>query len=93
MAKHSRFDQAGYLSVDDRASGGRHREDDVLGCGHCQASVPKRVWKAHGGMCWQCDSELCLTCAERAVEHGCENFRRLVERRWSEIQRRSSPSG
>ena len=81
------FNGAGYYTNDNRASGGRLEEDDLVGCEHCQASVKRAEWKMHGGYCRECDSPLCITCAEKAVKFGCDNFKRLVERRWEELQR------
>ena len=82
------FDQCGYLSNDNRASGGLHEEDDLLGCKHCQALVKKSEWKLEGGFCRACDSPLCATCAPRAQQFGCEVFARTVETVLNEQHRR-----
>lgn len=73
------FDQAGYFLNDNRASGGALQEDDLLGCRHCQALVRKSQWRKRGGFCRACDSPLCLRCAQRAQQFGCESFARRVE--------------
>jgi hypothetical protein len=81
------FNGSGYYLNDNRASGGRLEEDDLVGCSHCQASVRKVEWRAHGGFCKACDSPLCVVCAEEAIQFGCRNFKKLVETRWEEMQR------
>ena len=81
------FNGAGFYSNDNRASGGCHEEDDLVGCSHCQALIRKAEWRVHGGFCRECDSPLCVFCAEKAVKFGCDNFKRLVERRWEVLQR------
>jgi hypothetical protein len=71
----------GYLMHDDRNSGGKLREDDVLGCGHCQCTIAKRNWKAYGEhRCSSCDEPVCSICAFRIGQYGCENFKRFVDR-------------
>lgn len=66
----SRWDGAGYLLADNRAadSGGVH-EDDLVGCGHCGALIPKHSYvdsvgyhagyAEEGGACFVCASALC----------------------------------
>jgi hypothetical protein len=66
----SRFHGAGYLLSDNRASDwGTKDEDDLLGCGHCGASIRRHGhtdvhgyhpgWIEEGGMCCICDQPLC----------------------------------
>lgn len=79
--KHRRYlDGAGYFVNDDRVSGGRLSEDDVLGCAHCQKALKRKIWLNEGGYCSQCDQELCVECATKALTEGCANFKRMVER-------------
>jgi hypothetical protein len=58
------FNQSGYFLNDDRASGGRFEQDDLLGCGHCPRPVKKHKWQAQGGMCYVCGKPLCFACYE-----------------------------
>jgi hypothetical protein len=81
------FNGAGYFTNDNRASGGKLEEDDLVGCSHCQAAVRKAEWRMQGGYCRECDSPLCVTCAGTAVKFGCSNFKKLVETRWEVLQR------
>jgi hypothetical protein len=82
------FSQAGFLSNDNRASGGQLEEDDILGCSHCQALIRKSEWKIKGGYCYQCDQPLCLPCAEKAKRHGCANFKRQIDQQVEQAYRR-----
>lgn len=84
----SMFNQCGYLSNDNRNSGGVHEEDDILGCKHCQALIRKQEWKQQGGFCRACDSPLCVSCAYRAQKFGCEVFARQVENALHQIHLR-----
>ena len=88
--RHSRFDGQGYYLNDDTPSGGQKVKDDVLGCAHCQKALKKRVWLRNGGYCHQCDQELCVECATKALTHGCENFKRFVEKQVAEAFRREA---
>ncbi len=58
------FNSSGYFSNDDRASGGKLEEDDLLGCGHCPRPVKAHKWKQAGGMCFVCGKPLCFACYE-----------------------------
>jgi len=79
--KRSVYTGHGYVMNDNRASGGRLKEDDVLGCGHCQCSIGKANWRAYGEhKCSSCDEPVCSVCAFRIPTHGCENFKKFVER-------------
>jgi hypothetical protein len=59
-------DGAGYFLNDDRASGGKRDEDDLLGCGHCPRPVKKHKWQIHGGICFVCGKPLCFACYDTA---------------------------
>ncbi len=86
--RHSRWDGHGYWYNDDRCSGGRKAEDDLGGCAHCQKALKKRIWLQNGGYCNQCDQELCVECATKALTEGCANFKRQVERAVADAYRR-----
>jgi hypothetical protein len=77
----SRFNGAGYLFSDNRASDWNSlEEDDILGCSHCQATIKKSVWRKSGGYCCNCDKPLCLNCAEKMKVGGvCESFKRFID--------------
>jgi hypothetical protein len=69
------FSGAGYFMNDDRASGGKLTEDDILSCAHrieCSGAMKRSQWKLHGGMCLKCNQPLCGKCYERAKRFGCE---------------------
>lgn len=71
------FNGAGYLKNDDRCSGGKVTESDMLGCNHCQALMPKTDWKSGAGAyCPSCDSPICMLCATRMRTEGCVPFLR-----------------
>lgn len=74
------FTGHGYLLSDDRASGGKKDEADLLGCNHCQALLKRSAWAENGGMCMSCDAPVCSLCRDRIPTHGCEHFlRQLTE--------------
>lgn len=64
-------DSSGYFLSDNRASGGKLEEDDLLGCGHCPRPVKKRKWSLKGGMCFVCNKPLCFTCYSQVHKTGC----------------------
>lgn len=66
------FHGAGYFMNDDRASGGKLAEDDVLACSHCNGALKKREWKLQGAFCTVCHKPLCVACGARANKFGCE---------------------
>jgi len=71
------FNGAGYFMNDDRASGGKLAEDDVIACAHvaapgCTPAMKKSDWKKHGGMCVPCGKPLCPACTKRTMQFGCE---------------------
>jgi hypothetical protein len=68
---------AGYFFNDDRCSGGKLDEDDVIACEHrapgCTSNLMKKSeWKLQGGFCMCCGKPLCLKCYERTKKFGCE---------------------
>jgi hypothetical protein len=70
---------AGYIFVDDTSSGGLRREEDMLGCYHCQMLMTGRGWANAGApKCHNCDGPICVGCGMRALQHGCENFLRQI---------------
>ena len=79
MAVKSIFDGSGYLMNDDRASGGQLDESDMMGCGHCQRLLKKKLWCDDGGFCHCCWNAICGPCADRMLTRGCENFLAKLE--------------
>jgi hypothetical protein len=78
---HSIYNGMGYFRNDDRASGGKLVEDDLLGCGHsglkaqmqgCVPTMKRSEWKNVGGMCYVCNAPLCPACTSRALRFGCD---------------------
>jgi len=59
----------GYLSIDDRAAGGKHTEYDTVSCKHCQAVIRVVHRQPQGAWCLQCQGPVCDTpaCASRCV--------------------------
>lgn len=76
------FDGSGYYFNDDRASGGKFEEDDILGCRHCQAGIKKSHWLRNAGYarCPACDGFMCDTCYDKAKVEGCQVYERQVHR-------------
>jgi hypothetical protein len=60
------FNGSGYFKNDDRHSGGKLEEDDLLGCGHCPRPVKAHKWQLQGGMCFVCGEPLCFACYAEA---------------------------
>lgn len=82
------FAGAGYVMVDNRASGGGLREDDLLGCLHCQALIDKSKWSAEGAFCHVCYGPICSFCDERKTTFGCEVFEKRFARAIEENYRK-----
>ncbi len=83
------FNGSGYFLNDDRASGGKKVEDDIVGCNHCHKPIKKTDWKMKGGFCTVCDRPLCHSCVERTHRFGCEGPEVLrLERALTELHRR-----
>lgn len=77
--KHSLYSQAGFLLNDDRASGGKRTEADVLICEHCQHTLIGSSWRDDGGWCGRCGAPVCGSCADRMQTEGCTPFVRKIE--------------
>lgn len=86
----SLFNGSGYYLNDDRASGGKLVEDDMLGCKHCQAGIKKSTWVMNAGYarCPGCDGFLCDSCYDKAKVEGCQVFEKIVDRRLTDLYRR-----
>ena len=88
------FNGSGYFMNDDRASGGKLSEDDVIACAHvapgCRgAAMKKSEWKLKGGMCLACAKPLCFACYGRATKFGCEGPEdKRIERAANELHHR-----
>lgn len=74
------FNQMGYLKADDRNSGGKLDEADMLGCNHCQALIRKSLWSDDGGFCHGCDAPVCASCCDKIPREGCAPFIAQLER-------------
>ena len=84
------FNGMGYLFNDDRASGGKFIEADLLGCNHCDRTFTKRQWFTwHEPRCLGCFRSICPECVIRAQTRGCENATRRLERAIEERHRRA----
>lgn len=81
-------DGAGYLFADDRASGGKLEEADMLGCNHCQKLMKAHLWKQDGGWCGCCAQPVCGPCADKISTQGCTPFIKLVDKQLSETHRK-----
>lgn len=77
--RHSRFSGAGYSFADDRCSGGRLVENDVMTCSHCQRVIFRADWQREGGLCPGCDGAVCIECATKMQTRGCEVFTRQID--------------
>lgn len=66
------FHGHGYFMNDDRASGGKLAEDDIVACAHHNGALKKSQWKLQGGMCMVCAKPLCHACYVRTKKFGCE---------------------
>jgi hypothetical protein len=83
------FTGHGYFMNDDRASGGKLAEDDIIACGHSGVAMKKSDWKMHGGLCMVCDKPLSAAAVKRAQTFGCEGPEQLkIERALTELHRR-----
>lgn len=83
------FHGAGYTFNDDRASGGKLVEDDIIACAHHGGAMKKSAWRMHGGLCTVCDAPLCVRCVGIANRFGCQGPETLrLERALSDLHRR-----
>ena len=87
---------AGYLLIDNTASGGVKIEDDIFTCGHCEKVLRLSQWKEEGGFCGRCQSRICCnpadpahSCAHRMDVYGCEVFKRQIDRILDDNHRRA----
>jgi hypothetical protein len=75
------YKYAGYLFLDNRASGGGVQELDTFTCSHCQAVVilnPARQRERY--TCRGCDHLLCDRCgAARAAGAKCQTMKQTVD--------------
>ncbi len=75
---------AGYLFNDDRASGGKVSEADVLTCPHCEKIIEHAQWRKEreqggGGYCRKCQAPVCGPCLDRMLRFGCEPYLKRIE--------------
>lgn len=66
------FHGSGYFMNDDRASGGKLAEDDILACAHHGGAMKKSDWRMKGGMCFNCSRPICHQCVAIAQRFGCQ---------------------
>ena len=79
--------KAGYLFNDDRASGGKVSEADIIACPHCESLISYQAWRkerAHGGgltggWCRKCAAPVCGPCLDRMLVFGCEPYLRKID--------------
>lgn len=75
----------GYFLNDDRASGGRKSEDDVILCTHCERPILKHYWQSQAGaFCFSCFAPICEDCGAKMKASGqCEvherRFRQAID--------------
>ncbi len=80
-------DGAGYLFSDERNSGGKVEEADIIACPHCEALINYQAWRKDraqgggltGGWCRKCSAPVCGTCLDRMLVFGCEPFLRKID--------------
>jgi hypothetical protein len=84
------FNGQGYFRNDDRASGGKLDEDDLVGCRHCHKPMKKRTWRDAGGWrCYVCDAPLCQRCGQEPAQLRCAGpFELQLERALRDLHRR-----
>ena len=71
----------GYLSIDDRASGGQHAEFSTLTCRHCQQVLIKNPLRTRErAFCRKCNHYLCDRCGVvLAQTQVCRNIKQIIE--------------
>jgi len=74
------YNGQGYYFNDDRCSGGKLEEADLLGCSHCHKPVKKADWRERGGFCMCCDKPICDACLKMVAQTGCVPFVAKLER-------------
>lgn len=88
--------QAGYLFNDDRNSGGKVSEADMLACPHCESLISYQAWRKEraqgggptGGWCRQCAAPVCGPCLNRMLVFGCEPSLKKIDQAVEEVNRR-----
>lgn len=83
-------DGAGWLFADNRCSGGKLEEADLLGCAHCARFVKKKEWENNGGFkAWCCDKPVCDECAKAPPNMECPGSQvAQIERAINDLYRR-----
>jgi hypothetical protein len=84
------FHGAGYLFNDDRASGGKVTEADILCCRHCEKILIKTRWKEDGGWCGRCGAPVCGPCADAITTKGCTPFIKRIDEQVDRLERRQA---
>ena len=69
----------GWRLSDNKCSGGKREENDILGCSHCQALMIRTSWASKGGYCTSCDKPVCQACADLIPRFGCSTFLKTLE--------------
>jgi hypothetical protein len=77
----SMFKQAGYMILNETASGGGVTEDDMLGCNHCQRLIRKSEFQEKGAFCTKCASVVCQQCYHDSLTNGCHPWQKALEER------------
>jgi hypothetical protein len=76
------FTGVGYRISDNRASGGKKVECDILTCTHCQAVLDATSMKngaGENGWCRRCNAPICGLCADKMLTGGCLPYIKQVE--------------
>jgi hypothetical protein len=86
-------DGAGYLFNDDRNSGGKLDEADMVTCPHCEALLRLQDWRKEreqggGGWCRKCFAPVCGPCLDRMLVFGCEPYLKKIDQAVEENYRR-----
>lgn len=73
--------RTGYLLHDDRVSGGKKVESEIVTCSHCQKVVMKHFWQVQGGWCSACSKHICYECAQGREKRRepCKTFLQIVD--------------
>lgn len=85
------YNGAGYLLNDNRCSGGKVEEADLIACRHCQKLMKKAAWQEDGGFCGHCERPVCGGCADKILTGGCTPFVAKLEQQVEiQIRRRQN---
>ncbi len=87
---------AGYLFNDNRSTGGKVEEADIIACPHCEKLISYQEWNKErsqgggptGGWCRQCAAPVCGLCLDRMLVFGCEPFLRKIDQAVDDNYRR-----